>query len=77
MKLDIPTIVQQAHARQGNLASAVYIHDLVEGKIAEQHRIEVKDTTKMTISELIEYRKKLQEEKDQRRPCARARDGRK
>jgi len=67
-QLDIPTLVQHAQAKQGNLASAVYVHDLVEGKIAEQHHVEVKDPSKMTLSELLELRRKIREESIQPDP---------
>lgn len=62
--LDIITLKAQRMAQQGNLSAGVYVHDLIEGKIAEKHEVEVRDTTKMSVKELIAYREKLKQEED-------------
>ena len=64
--LDIPTLKAKDMAQNGNLSAAVYVHDLIEGRIAQECRIEVKDTSKMSVTELIEYRRLLKGEDDSR-----------
>ena len=48
-------------ASNGDLHAIGMVADLTGEAPAQQIHVEVKDTTKMTVSELIEYRRKLRE----------------